>query len=325
MLSFTATNAMWWNFASERKVRQSVMMGGHRAVIRNASTHKFYFKKFRKNAFPNRTRLHWNVSMTGVTRQRPRRMTWPYDLTSMIFNRPNEGSDKIGYCVSTGMAKTAVIATNHLVYYPKYNQRVSRVSRFFAHDEDMAVVEGDLVHIKMCRKISRYKNYFIFSILEPNIEARERLKIGLRAVPPPLFGYPVARRIVKLNLTKPENVKQKTAAVVQEHVQEFYRYTGSIGTTRILRHSDVNTVSVDEVNALVAPNAPPSLGDGFDGSASEQGEELLLTGGQQQQEGKSSRSQLASPDDSSNNAPEALWMKRTPADQYDYKNFVKSP
>lgn len=279
------------------------MYGGTRTPVRGASLHKFYFKKFRHGGFPNRTRKHWNVAMTGITRQRPRRMAWPYDICSLIFNRPQDGTDKIGYVVGTSMAKTAVVAASHLVYYPKFNQRVSRTSRFFAHDEDMACVDGDLVHIRMCRKISRYKHYYIFSILEPNIEARERLKIGLRAVPPPLFGYPVARRIVKLNLTKPSSTAQKAASVVQEHVQEFYRFSGKVGDARINRAGDNSDMSFDDVSALVAPNAPPTLG----GDDDEQ-QELL--------------SASSEPKEKLLRSNESLWMKEQGRD---LAPFAKSP
>lgn len=291
------------------------MMGGTNGFVANQSLHKTYFKKFRKNAFPSRTRQHWNISMTGVSTQRPQRQSWPYDICSLIFNRPNDGSDKIGYVVGTAMAKTSVVATNHFVYYPKFNVRVSRSSRLFAHDEDMASVEGDLVHVKLCRKISRYKHYYIFSILEPNIEARERLKIGLRAVPPPLFGYPVARRIVKLNLTKPEATKNKLASVVQEHVQEFYKYAGRIGDAKISRAGDSGDTTFDDVNALVSPNAPPTAGSlESDGPAA---------AGQLPSSGASIGGSEFLEDGSPDNTK--MWMNREPKDIYDYKNFTKTP
>lgn len=316
MLSSTRRLNPWWNFATERKVKQSMMYGGVRVPISNQSLHKTYFKKFRKNAFPNRTRQHWNISMTGVQRQRPQRFAWPYDICSLIFNRPNEGSDKIGYVVGNTMIKTAVVATNYLVYYPKFNVRVARTSRVFAHDEDMACVEGDLVHVKSCRKISKYKHYYVFSILEPNVEGRERLKIGLKAVPPPLFGYPVARRIVKLNLTKPQATKNKLASVVQEHVQDFYRYAGRIGDAKISRAGDSGDTTFDDVNALVAPNAPPTAGslaaDGDDQNY------LSGSGGGQQQHD-------ALEDSAKHSEKTAFWMNQSPKDQYDYKNFNKTP
>lgn len=230
------------------------MYGGNKSRNTFNAKHRVYVKKFKRSAFPNRSRQHWAVAQTGVARQRPRRMPWPYDITSMIFNQPKQGSDKIGYVVGNKMLKTAVVSTQHLVYYPKFNQRVSRVSRFFAHDEDMATVDGDLVHIKLCRKLSKYKHYYVFSILEPNIEARERLKLGLPAVAPPLFGYPVNRRIVKLNLTESSATVPKTTAAIQEHVQDIYRYGGKTGDSA---KTTMAEASFDDAHNLIAPNADP--------------------------------------------------------------------
>lgn len=315
MLRVTALRLPWWNFQTEHRQRCVMMYGGARTQNTHNANHRVYIKKYKRNAFPNRTRHHWAVSMTGVQGQRPRRMPWPYDLTSMIFNQPRQGSDKIGYVVGTSMLKTAVVASNHMVYYPKFNQRVARTSRFFAHDEDLACVEGDLVHIKQCRKISKYKHYYIFSILEPNIEGRERLKLGLKAVPPPLFGYPVSRRVVKLNLTTAEGTKEKLAAAIQEHVQDAYRFAGP--TPDHPRAKLTDSASFDEANKMIAPNAPESSsaqlpsGDGlppFLGSSEAIGEEF---------------SEMD--EDNRQKKGEEYWMNLQPSEKYDYKNLKKSP
>ena len=254
MIRRTFTLFPWWNFQTEHRQRRLLLYGGNYNHNTHNARHRVYFKKFRKNAFPNRTRQHWAVAMTGLSKQRPRKMPWPFDISSMIFNQARAGSDKIGYVVSTVMMKTAIVACNSIVYYPKYNQRVARVARHFAHDEDLACVDGDLVHIKQCRFISKYKRYYIFSILEPNIEGRERLKLGLPAVAPALYGYPTTRRIVKLNLTNEQNTKQKLATVIQEHVQDLYRFGGPIGDKPQVHVGQ--TVSMDDAHRLVAPNAP---------------------------------------------------------------------
>lgn len=304
----------WWNFQTEHRQRCVLMYGGARVKNTHNANHRIFVKKFRRNAFPNRTRHHWSVSMTGVAGQRPRRMPWPYDLTSMIFNQPRQGSDKIGYVVGTGMLKTAVVAANHMVYYPKFNQRVARTSRFFAHDEDLACVEGDLVHIKQCRKISKYKHYYVFSILEPNVEGRERLKLGLKAVPPPLFGYPVSRRIVKLNLSKAEATPAKLSAAIQEHVQDAYRFAGPTPDNpraSILSGAD----SFEEVNKMIAPNAPatPAI------EAREEDNDLppSLKGAVGDFE--------EIEEDTRNKKGENFWMEQEPKGQYNFKGFRKSP
>ncbi|KAG5467525.1 hypothetical protein CUR178_01169 [Leishmania enriettii] len=302
----------WWNFQTEHRQRCVMMYGGARTKNTHNANHRVYVRKFKRNAFPNRTRHHWAVSMTGVQGQRPRRMPWPYDLTSMIFNQPRQGSDKIGYVVGTSMLKTAVVAANHMVYYPKFNQRVSRTSRFFAHDEDLACVEGDLVHIKQSRKISKYKHYYVFSILEPNIEGRERLKLGLKAVPPPLFGYPVSRRVVKLNLTSTEGTKEKLAAAIQEHVQDAYRFAGP--TPDQPRAKLTDSASFDEANKMIAPNASAT-------AELPSGEEpVFLIRGQPVSEEFSEVEE-----DSRQKKGDDYWMNLQPSDKYDFKNLKKSP
>lgn len=299
----------WWNFKTEHRQHHVLMYGGSMTKNTKNATHRGYVRRFRLNAFPNRTRKHWQVAMTGVATQRPRRLPWPYDLSSLIFNQPRQGSDKIGYVVQTNMLKTAVVAANYMVFYPKFNQRVTRTNRYFAHDEDMACVEGDLVHIKGCRKISKYKNYYVFSILEPNIEGRERLKLGLRTVPPPLFGYPVCRRIVKLNLTDSQHSKEKLAAAIQEHVQDAYRFAGPTGNTPRIKGGEDTTF--DDVHRLVAPNAAatPSLGGGAgaDGAVAGREEFTELEHDARQKKG------------------EEYWMNQQPPEKYDFKNLAKSP
>ena len=217
------------------------------------SIHKIYVKKYKRGHFPNRGRTHLNVAQIGCQKQRPHRCGWPYDMTSLIFNTKN-GKDKIGYVVSTKMLKTAVVAANYMVYYPKYNQKVSRTGRYFAHDEDLCCVEGDLVHIKLCRKMSKYKHYYVFSIIEPNIEGRERLKLGLNVKPDPLFGYPSLKRVMKLNLTSKSQSKEMLAAAMQEQVSQFYKFGGKIEQNIPFKQQETNT-TFDAVHKGIAPLA----------------------------------------------------------------------
>jgi small subunit ribosomal protein S17 len=310
LFAATGTDHNWWTFKMENKQRRMTMAGGvpRHQTPRNA-IHRVYVKKFRRGAFPNRTRQHWAVVMKGPHQMRPRRLIWPYDITSMLFNQPQQASDCVGYVVSTKQLKTAVVACNHLVYYPKFNQKVARTRRLFAHDEDLACVEGDLVHIRACRHISKYKTYYVFSILEPNIEGRERLKLGLPTVPPPLFGYPSSRRVVKLNLSSEEGTKRKVAAAVQEQLQDFYRFAGRVTDESPSRLEDDGD-SFDDVAKMIAPNAPPTN---------------LEAGATAQLEDGSMAGDFDAPEtDSRQRRGEETWMKREPAHKYDYSSFVKS-
>jgi small subunit ribosomal protein S17 len=303
----------WWNFQTENRMKRITMAGGQPRTrpSRNA-THRVYFRKFKRGAFPSRTRQHWAVTMKGINQSRPQRFSWPYDITSMLFNQPRAGSDKMGYVVGTKGMKTAVVACNHLVYYPKYSQKVARTARWFAHDEDLACVEGDLVHIRQCRRISKYKYYYVFSILEPNVEGRERLKLGLPAVAPPLFGHPTSSRVVKLNLASEEGTKKKAAASVQEQLQEFYRFAGRVNDNAPSRLEDDGD-SFDDVARMIAPNAEQT--DLSGPGAAEQITANVALG----------ETFAAAEHDTRATRGEQTWMKREPAEKYDYTTFAKSP
>jgi small subunit ribosomal protein S17 len=293
----------WWQTYQDRRVRYAVMYGGVAMPKATNSYHKIYVRKYKYGAFPNRGRVHWNVAQGGTTRQRPININWPYDITSMIFNQARMRADRIGYVVSTNMLKTAVVACQHLVYYPKFNQRVARSQRVFAHDEDLACVDGDLVHIKLCRRISKYKKYYVFSILEPNIEARERLKLGLKAVPPPLFGRPTSARVVKLNLGTSEGTKQRLASALQEQVQSFYDFAGR----PTAKTSETEQLTFNDASKLVAANQAetPVIGGSNAGHIAE--------GAEFTEEVKDERAVKG----------EEFWAKKQPQERYDFKNFTQ--
>ena len=236
----------WWNYSTEQKNLQVLQAGGRVLPRKWPAIHKIYVKKYKRGHFPNRGRTHLNVAQIGCQKQRPHRCGWPYDMTSLIFNTKN-GKDKVGYVVSTKMLKTSVVAANYMVYYPKYNQKVSRTGRYFAHDEDLSCVEGDLVHIKLCRKMSKYKHYYVFSIIEPNVEGRERLKLGLPIKPDALFGYPSLKRVMKLNLTSKSQSKEMLAAAMQEQVSQFYKFGGRVENSIPMRQEGKST-TFDEVH-----------------------------------------------------------------------------
>ena len=313
MLSATQPDRAFWNYESEQRIKKYTLAGGvpKFKAARNA-IHRVYFRKFRRSQFPNRTRAHWAVVMKGPFKQRPVKLPWAYDVSSMIFNQTARVDDKIGYVTSTGI-KTAVVSVQKLVFYPKYSQKVAKTWRFFAHDEDLACVPGDLVHIRTCRRISKYKNNYVFSILEPNVEGRERLKLGLPAVAPPLFGYPNSRRVVKLNLSSEEGAKRKTAAALQEQLQDFYRYAGRVSENAPQRLEDDGD-TYDDVAKMIAGNAPAT-----DLEAGETLESI----------GSGSEDIMAdfneADTDSRFTKGEDTWMKREPAEKYDYTTFTKSP
>lgn len=75
------------------------------------------------------------------------------------------GSTFIGRVVSNRMQKSVVVAVTYVVWVPKYKVYEKRVSRHMAHDEHQECVAGDLVKIKVCRKMSKHKSYRVADIL----------------------------------------------------------------------------------------------------------------------------------------------------------------
>jgi small subunit ribosomal protein S17 len=212
------------------------------------------------------------------------------------------------------MKKTAVVAANYMVYYPKYNQKVARTGRYFAHDEDMGCVDGDLVHIKACRKLSKYKHYYIFSILEPNIEGRERLKLGLPVRPPDLFGYPHTRRVMKINLTSKSQSKETLAAAMQEQVQQFYKFGGQVASSPTLKGTNEESrITFDEAHKMVSPVAAERAAELGDGES-----QVPLVGANDMDYTELEH-------DMRQRKGDVFWNKQVPSDKYNYDNMKKSP
>eukprot|EP01059_Diplonema_ambulator_P006607 TRINITY_DN1625_c0_g1_i5.p1 TRINITY_DN1625_c0_g1~~TRINITY_DN1625_c0_g1_i5.p1 ORF type:complete len:261 (+),score=73.03 TRINITY_DN1625_c0_g1_i5:45-827(+) len=100
------------------------------------------------------------------------------DHNYILFNRPQNHGEKIGVVVEN-LKGTAIVACRYFVRYKNFGKVVARVQRCWAHDEDNATVVGDVVMIKKVPKRGKYKSYLVQSILEPDLDARERLKKDL--------------------------------------------------------------------------------------------------------------------------------------------------
>eukprot|EP01062_Namystynia_karyoxenos_P067610 TRINITY_DN61605_c0_g1_i1.p1 TRINITY_DN61605_c0_g1~~TRINITY_DN61605_c0_g1_i1.p1 ORF type:complete len:295 (+),score=110.88 TRINITY_DN61605_c0_g1_i1:85-885(+) len=106
------------------------------------------------------------------------------DHNYILFNRPQKHSEKIGLVVET-TKKTVIVACRYFVRYRNFARVVARTQRCWAHDEDNACVVGDVVQIRRGIRRGKFKTFILHSILEPNIDGRERLKKGLAAMDPP--------------------------------------------------------------------------------------------------------------------------------------------
>ncbi len=73
---------------------------------------------------------------------------------------------KVGYVVSTKMAKTIVVETTRQKSHPLYRRVVSRSKKFYAHDENNTARVGDVVRIEETRPMSRLKRWRLKDVIQ---------------------------------------------------------------------------------------------------------------------------------------------------------------
>ena len=73
---------------------------------------------------------------------------------------------KVGRVVSNKMDKTVVVAVDYVRRHPLYHKRITRTSKFHAHDENNSCPEGDLVRIEETRPLSKRKRWIVREIVE---------------------------------------------------------------------------------------------------------------------------------------------------------------
>ena len=71
-----------------------------------------------------------------------------------------------GKVVSTKMDKTIAVSIERLVKHPMYGKYIRRTTKLLAHDETNDAKEGDIVHIKPCRPMSRHKSWVLVRVVE---------------------------------------------------------------------------------------------------------------------------------------------------------------
>src|ERR1700690_2050570 len=71
-----------------------------------------------------------------------------------------------GKVVSTKMDKTIAVSIERLVKHPMYGKYIRRTTKLLAHDEANDAKEGDIVHIKPCRPMSRRKSWVLVRVVE---------------------------------------------------------------------------------------------------------------------------------------------------------------
>jgi small subunit ribosomal protein S17 len=79
-------------------------------------------------------------------------------------------NQKVGVVVSDKMDKTVVVAVNYVRRHPLYHKRITRTSKFFAHDENGNCKPGDVVRIEEIRPMSKRKRWIVREVLERAVQ-----------------------------------------------------------------------------------------------------------------------------------------------------------
>jgi small subunit ribosomal protein S17 len=83
---------------------------------------------------------------------------------------PPQRTQKIGRVVSDKMEKTVVVSVDSVRRHPLYRKRITRTSKFLAHDEQNACKPGDIVRIEETRPLSKRKRWIVREIVERGVQ-----------------------------------------------------------------------------------------------------------------------------------------------------------
>jgi small subunit ribosomal protein S17 len=94
------------------------------------------------------------------------------DATQAAAARPAQTprTQKVGRVVSDKMDKTVVVAVDSVRRHPLYHKRITRTSKFMAHDEQNNCKSGDLVRIEETRPLSKNKRWIVREIVERGVQ-----------------------------------------------------------------------------------------------------------------------------------------------------------
>ncbi len=71
-----------------------------------------------------------------------------------------------GLVRSQKMDKTVIVEVTRRSRHPQYNKTVQTSTRYFVHDEENTLNEGDRVRIVECRPLSKKKRWRLLEVLE---------------------------------------------------------------------------------------------------------------------------------------------------------------
>ncbi len=80
--------------------------------------------------------------------------------------RANRRKVREGVVISSGMEKSAVIASIDRVRHRRYSKTVRRTTRLMVHDENNDLNVGDRVRVAETRPLSKNKRWRLLEILE---------------------------------------------------------------------------------------------------------------------------------------------------------------
>jgi small subunit ribosomal protein S17 len=73
---------------------------------------------------------------------------------------------RVGKVVSSKMDKTIIVTVERKVAHRLYGKQMTRTKRLYAHDEENAAREGDVVRIMETRPLSKLKRWRVVEIVE---------------------------------------------------------------------------------------------------------------------------------------------------------------
>jgi small subunit ribosomal protein S17 len=82
---------------------------------------------------------------------------------------------RVGEVVSSKMAKTIVVQDERRIKHPQFKKIVTRLKKFYAHDENNLAQVGDTVRIQETRPMSRTKSWRLVEILNPDGSIKQKI------------------------------------------------------------------------------------------------------------------------------------------------------
>jgi small subunit ribosomal protein S17 len=73
---------------------------------------------------------------------------------------------RVGKVVSSKMDKTIIVTVERKVSHRLYGKQMTRTKKLYAHDQENAAREGDVVRIMETRPLSKLKRWRVVEIVE---------------------------------------------------------------------------------------------------------------------------------------------------------------